>query len=106
MKNWVLHKFGNPEGELTKISYELHCKEEYQVGFLWYKIGVFRDGFHINVRPDPISRRIRNDKWFDMCKSVFGNANWHTGWTQEIEKVAPLTNKITKAVEEFFDETA
>lgn len=40
-----------------------------------------------------------------MCKSVFGDANWSGGWTQEIEKVASLTNKITKEIKEFFDET-
>lgn len=67
--------------------------------FATFTIGLFRDGFHVNVSGDidfmPSSElnKFRID--------VFGEPNRSGGWTQEIAKVAPMANAIVKDVTKF-----
>jgi len=62
-------------------------------------IGIYRDGFHLSIRN--IDYLKNSEK---LLQYVFGDLNSTIGWTQEIEKVAPMMNSIIKDIEQFFQD--
>lgn len=76
---------------LSKTSIILHRRVLKHNSSVALEISLYRDGFHINVR----------EKTIKMREKVFGDVNHSSGWTQEIEKVAPLVNKIKREIDKY-----
>ena len=82
----------------TQLSYRnisLRKMVYYPQGPMMVTIGMFRDGFHIQFGLEDVRGTS------DIKKDVFGDVNWFGAWTQEVAKVAPITNEILNAIRNY-----
>ena len=64
-----------------------------------FTIGLYRDGFHINVDLSDLPMDIERA----LKYKVFGDLNRSNGFTKDVAKVAPITNAIFEHIIDFLD---
>jgi len=86
---------------LSRYAITYSTTRRYLVGLLTFEIGIYRDGFHISMKTSGHGAMSNKDQ-FDLSEAIFGDPNRTSLWTQEIAKVAPMTNELLKKIEEHY----
>ena len=90
-KEWFL-KINRAKTDYSKLSITLIRTFYYETGHVKVEVGMYRDGFHIGLY---------DTSDLDLKYNVFGQINRSQAWTQEVAKVAPITNEIIAEIKKY-----
>jgi len=80
------------------ITYKTDRK--YIGGMIFFTIELYRDGFHITMKDDMVGIKKRTP----LRVYLFDDINRNNMWTNDAEKVAPMTNELLDRIEKFFSQ--
>jgi hypothetical protein len=77
-------------------SYQIHYSIRQRFGSgepITIEISLYRDGFYISAK------HLNNR----LSKFLFDDPNQWSLWTQEVDKVAPMTNELLRKIREYYE---
>jgi len=94
--------------QISRYNIYYETTRKYPPGLLTFEIGLYRDGFHINMQTlhdrshSAYSGHMNDSARIELSKGIFGDPNETEVWTQEIAKVAPMANELLNRIDEYY----